>query len=48
MARAGDLILIAGKGHERVQMVGDRLISFDDCAVAKEALQIRRHSAILS
>ncbi len=35
---AGDLLLIAGKGHEQGQQVGDRSIPFDDAAVAREAL----------
>ena len=42
MARAGDLVLIAGKGHEKYQVMGDRVIPFDDVAVAREALGRRR------
>jgi UDP-N-acetylmuramoyl-L-alanyl-D-glutamate--2,6-diaminopimelate ligase len=41
-ASAGDLILVAGKGHEKYQEVGGRLLPFDDVAVAREALQARR------
>jgi UDP-N-acetylmuramoyl-L-alanyl-D-glutamate--2,6-diaminopimelate ligase len=41
-ARPGDLILIAGKGHERVQEVGGRTLPFDDVAVARDALARRR------
>jgi UDP-N-acetylmuramoyl-L-alanyl-D-glutamate--2,6-diaminopimelate ligase len=37
-ARAGDIVLIAGKGHERVQVVGSASIAFDDTKVAAEAL----------
>jgi UDP-N-acetylmuramoyl-L-alanyl-D-glutamate--2,6-diaminopimelate ligase len=37
-AREGDLVLIAGKGHEADQIVGERRLPFDDRAVAKEAL----------
>jgi UDP-N-acetylmuramoyl-L-alanyl-D-glutamate--2,6-diaminopimelate ligase len=41
-ASVGDLILVAGKGHEKYQEVGGRLLPFDDVAVAREALQARR------
>ncbi len=42
-ARQGDLVLIAGKGHEKYQVVGAHSAPFDDVAVAREALD-RRHS----
>jgi UDP-N-acetylmuramoyl-L-alanyl-D-glutamate--2,6-diaminopimelate ligase len=41
-ADAGDLILIAGKGHEKYQVVGERVLPFDDVDVAKSALERRR------
>jgi UDP-N-acetylmuramoyl-L-alanyl-D-glutamate--2,6-diaminopimelate ligase len=41
-ARAGDVVLIAGKGHETYQILGDRTIHFDDSEVAREAMLERR------
>jgi UDP-N-acetylmuramoyl-L-alanyl-D-glutamate--2,6-diaminopimelate ligase len=41
-AQPGDLVLIAGKGHEKYQVIGDRVLPFDDVAVARDALQRRR------
>jgi UDP-N-acetylmuramoyl-L-alanyl-D-glutamate--2,6-diaminopimelate ligase len=37
-ARAGDVVVIAGKGHEQGQQFADRTLPFDDRAVAREAL----------
>ncbi|HHH76688.1 MAG TPA: UDP-N-acetylmuramoyl-L-alanyl-D-glutamate--2,6-diaminopimelate ligase [Phycisphaerae bacterium] len=34
IARSGDVVLIAGKGHERFQIVGKERIEFDDVATA--------------
>jgi UDP-N-acetylmuramoyl-L-alanyl-D-glutamate--2,6-diaminopimelate ligase len=38
LARPGDVVLIAGKGHEKYQAIGNRVLPFDDVAVAREAL----------
>jgi UDP-N-acetylmuramyl-tripeptide synthetase len=45
LARPGDLVLIAGKGHETYQVVGDRTLPFDDVSVAREALTRRRSNS---
>jgi UDP-N-acetylmuramoyl-L-alanyl-D-glutamate--2,6-diaminopimelate ligase len=37
-ARAGDTVLVAGKGHENYQLVGDKVLAFDDLRVAQEWL----------
>jgi len=37
-ARDGDVVVIAGKGHETGQIVGTEVLPFDDRAVAREAL----------
>jgi len=39
VARSGDVVLIAGKGHEDYQIVGQTRLSFDDRLVAKGALE---------
>jgi UDP-N-acetylmuramoyl-L-alanyl-D-glutamate--2,6-diaminopimelate ligase len=44
MARTGDLVLIAGKGHETYQIFADRTIDFDDREVAAAALKERFHA----
>jgi UDP-N-acetylmuramoyl-L-alanyl-D-glutamate--2,6-diaminopimelate ligase len=41
-AAAGDVVLIAGKGHEKYQDIGGQAQPFDDAAVAREGLEARR------
>ena len=40
-AQPGDVVLLAGKGHETSQIVGDVHIAFDDRRVARELLATR-------
>lgn len=41
-AQPGDVILIAGKGHEPTQTIGDTVLDFDDRIVARELLEAIR------
>ena len=45
---ASDTILIAGKGHESVQIVGTRSIPFSDQTIARANLDIRSNSGVRS
>jgi UDP-N-acetylmuramoyl-L-alanyl-D-glutamate--2,6-diaminopimelate ligase len=38
-ARAGDVVLLAGKGHEKVQVTREGSAPFDDLEVARQALR---------
>ncbi len=37
-ARAGEAVLVAGKGHETYQIIGSETHHFDDCEIIKESL----------
>jgi UDP-N-acetylmuramoyl-L-alanyl-D-glutamate--2,6-diaminopimelate ligase len=39
LANAGDVVVIAGKGHETTQMIGDVELKFDDRVVARELVK---------
>ncbi|HEX9155419.1 MAG TPA: cyanophycin synthetase, partial [Nitrospira sp.] len=45
LARTGDIVLIAGKGHEDYQIIGTKKFHFDDRDVAREAIQQLRNCA---
>jgi UDP-N-acetylmuramoyl-L-alanyl-D-glutamate--2,6-diaminopimelate ligase len=38
-AKGGDVVLLAGKGHETYQILQDRIIDFDDRETARRELQ---------
>jgi len=40
-ARSGDIVLLAGKGHENYQILADRTLEFDDREMARRALRDR-------
>lgn len=43
-ARAGDIVLLAGKGHENYQILADKTLEFDDRDEARKALRERGYS----
>jgi len=44
-AQAGDIVILAGKGHETYQVLKDRVIHFDDREVAREVLRAMGYAA---
>src|SRR5690348_5516414 len=40
-ARAGDIVLLAGKGHETYQVLADKTLDWDDREAARQALRER-------
>jgi UDP-N-acetylmuramoyl-L-alanyl-D-glutamate--2,6-diaminopimelate ligase len=45
LAGPGDVVVLAGKGHEDYQIIGDTKHHFDDREVAREAIGKRKRSA---
>ena len=39
--RQGDLLIIAGKGHETVQVIGTQAVHFDDAEEARTAIALK-------
>ena len=40
-AGPGDVVVIAGKGHEKTQTIGDQVFDFDDCTIVRDELARR-------
>jgi UDP-N-acetylmuramoyl-L-alanyl-D-glutamate--2,6-diaminopimelate ligase len=48
LARPGDTVVLAGKGHEEYQIIGDRVIPFNDRRIASDWIQRSRSGGLAS
>ena len=46
IAREGDIILLAGKGHENYQLIGVDRVPFSESAILREALEMRAEALV--
>jgi len=47
-SEAGDTVLIAGKGHEKYQLVGDQVLPFDDVEVARRWMNAAARTEVVA
>jgi UDP-N-acetylmuramoyl-L-alanyl-D-glutamate--2,6-diaminopimelate ligase len=43
LAEENDVVLIAGKGHEKFQIIGNEAFPFDDVSIAEQLLSENQH-----